>query len=331
MQRFMRDARGSVAIGMALAATPMIGIAGFAVDYIRASHVRTYLQAEADAAALGSAGASAPSESKKWLAKFQSETDERLGKGAWLKSMAVEGEWLSETQFRVTAEAEVPLTLLKVIPGISDHFNVEVEAVVELTKPKLTYTPPKVTDLDPEAADYNRIYVYCFNPEKKDTLSEGRSQETAIADNAGSKYSYVMPQCETGETLSYHLHNVREARTKPNLWDNPSAQHYEYYTDTVIRSGVEYYDLGHEMLETVLCDSAKECVGESQGGIIPEGTERTPEHATQSCEPGKFMYYGWEDRPPGMGWTDRDYNDIRIVIECPKSDSSGEFVLRLVK
>ena len=42
------------------------------------------------------------------------------------------------------------------------------------------------------------------------------------------------------------------------------------------------------------------------------------------------MYYGWEDRPPGMpghqntggnwqhvAWTDRDYDDIRIVIACP--------------
>jgi hypothetical protein len=43
------------------------------------------------------------------------------------------------------------------------------------------------------------------------------------------------------------------------------------------------------------------------------------------------MYYGWEDRPPGLGWTDRDYNDIRVVIECPVSESTGEFLVRLIK
>jgi len=65
--------------------------------------------------------------------------------------------------------------------------------------------------------------------------------------------------------------------------------------------------------------------------VIPEGKNREPQKAKQSCQPGKFMYYGWEDRPPGLGWTDQDYNDIRIIIECPESVATGEFVVRLIK
>ena len=30
------------------------------------------------------------------------------------------------------------------------------------------------------------------------------------------------------------------------------------------------------------------------------------------------MYFGWEDRPPGFGSSDRDYDDIRLIVSCPE-------------
>jgi Flp pilus assembly protein TadG len=332
MLGFWRDDKGSVAIVFALAAVPMIGIAGIGLDYMRASQMRASLQAEADAAALASAASTDTSLSDQWMSQFNAAMTDKFS-DAGLSNLKVEGTWLSTSDFRVQASGEVSLTLLNVLPGVADHFDVAVESIVRVTKPKLTYKPPKFTDLDPEASDYNRVSIYCFNPEKKtDPMTQGRSKETVIADNAGTKYTYEMPTCEAGETMSYRLHNVRDARTKPKMWDSKSATHYDYYTDTVITGGVETYDLGgYSILETVLCDTLTKCVNKSKGGVIPEGTERTPQHAEQSCQSGKFMYYGWEDRPPGLGWTDRDYNDIRIIIECPVSESTGEFLVRLLK
>ncbi|MBL8905668.1 MAG: pilus assembly protein [Rhizobiales bacterium] len=333
MLGFWRDEHGGVAVAFALASIPLIGIAGMAIDYMRASEVRSALQVEADAAALASAASKDASASTAWVTNLKSTIGDRFSGGAAIENLAADGEWVSTSDFRVQASADVPLTFLRIVPGIEDHFAIEVESVARVTKPKLTYKPPKFTDLDPEASDYNRLSVYCFDIEKKnDPLTKGRSQETTIADNAGTKYNYTLPTCKAGETMSYHLKNVRDARTKPKQWDNPKATQYHYYTDTVMSGGVETYDLGgYAILETVLCDTAAKCVGQSQGGVIPEGANRTPQHATQSCQSGKFMYYGWEDRPPGLGWTDRDYNDIRVVIECPVSESTGEFLVRLIK
>lgn len=334
MLGFWRKQDGGVAVAFAISAIPLIGMAGFAVDYMRAAEVRSALQVEADAAALASAASKDSSASTAWVANLKSAINDRFGDGsAAVGNLAADGEWLSTSDFRVQTSADVPLTFLRIIPGIEDHFGVAVESVARVTKPKLTYKPPKVTDLDPDASDYNRLSLYCFDPEKKsDPMTKGRSQETTIADNAKTKYTYQMPKCAAGETMSYHLKNVRDARTTPKQWDNPKATQYNYYTDTVIAGGVETYDLGgYSILETVLCDTAAKCVPKSQGGVIPEGTNRTPQHAEQACQAGKFMYYGWEDRPPGLGWTDKDYNDIRVVIECPSSESTGEFLVRLIK
>lgn len=333
MLGFWRSESGGIAVAFALAAVPLIGTAGMAIDFMRASEVRSALQVEADAAALASAASKDTSASTAWVANLKSAMNDKFSSGAAIGNLVADGEWVTTSDFRVQASADVPLTFLRIIPGLEDHFAVEVESIARVTKPKLTYKPPKFTDLDPEASDYNRLSVYCFDVSKKtDPLTQGRSQETTIADNAGTKYTYTLPNCAAGETMSYHLKNVRDARTKPKQWDNPKATQYNYYTDTVMSGGVETYDLGgYSILETVLCDTAAKCVGQSLGGVIPEGKERTPQHAEQSCQSGKYMYYGWEDRPPGLGWTDRDYNDIRVVIECPVSESTGEFLVRLIK
>lgn len=81
----------------------------------------------------------------------------------------------------------------------------------------------------------------------------------------------------------------------------------------------------------VTCEDRNACKPERQGGIIPQGTNRTPQRATTACAPGKFMYYGWEDRPPEGGGSDRDYNDIRIIIECPTVATTGNETVWLIK
>ncbi|MGE0213739.1 MAG: TadE/TadG family type IV pilus assembly protein [Parvibaculaceae bacterium] len=327
----MSCARGNIALSFALAAIPLIGVAGFAVDYARASYVRAYLQGEADAAALGTASTGKDSKATSWMDTFRAKVSEQLAHDTSTTNVEVTGEWISSSDYRVTASGQVPLTLLSIVPGLSESFRVEVESIAQIIKPKLVYKPPKLTNLDPDASDYNRIYIYCFNPAEASSHTKGRSKETAIADNAGTKYSYEMPECKAGESLSYRLHNVRNARQNKSLWDSPQAEHYDYYTDTVTIGGVEQYGLKLELLETVLCNTAQQCVEKSKGGILPEGPNRTPERSAKACQAGKFMYYGWEDRPPGVGWSDRDYNDIRILIECPTSESTGDLTVRLIK
>lgn len=328
LRRFKNDGRGNVAVITALSAVPLFAAGGIAIDYTHASFVRSYLQAEADAAALGAAVGGPSANDATWVTGAENHTKSRFGAG--VSDIKVTGKWLSATDFGVDASVTVPVTLLAAVPGFSKTMKVSVTAVARYAEPVLEYKPPTLAALDHDAADYNRIYVYCYNPAaKKD--ADKRTQMTAVADNADTKYSYTMPECGAKEALSFRLHNVRNARTQKSKWDSSKAEHYEYYTDTVITAGKETYALTYSLLETVLCDTESQCKPKSQGGVVPEGANRKPVQATGACAVGKYMYYGWEDRPPEQGGSDKDYNDIRIVIGCPTVKASGTEKVALIK
>ncbi|WFU73059.1 MULTISPECIES: TadE/TadG family type IV pilus assembly protein [unclassified Bradyrhizobium] len=57
---FVRDRRGNIAVIFALACVPLITVVGCAVDYSRATQIRSKLQAAADAASVGSIAKASP-------------------------------------------------------------------------------------------------------------------------------------------------------------------------------------------------------------------------------------------------------------------------------
>ncbi len=232
------------------------------------------------------------------------------------------------------------------------------------------YQPPERDTLDPEAGDFNEIYVYCY-----DTLGTGspdsrRTQMTLVSNNmpvgqnivtisgglvpANPPETVNWPRCDQkGQTLSFRLRNVRHVKANPVLWASPDATvsgvqpgrpEFNYFTDTVLDNGTELIDLqGYNILETVLCDGIDKCTPGTMGSQIPAGKNRaaTRVRTTEPCRPGKFMYFGFEDRPPGQSgpsanwlqpaWTDSDYDDIRIVMKCPNSGRLGDAIVRLVR
>jgi Flp pilus assembly protein TadG len=231
------------------------------------------------------------------------------------------------------------------------------------------YQPPESESLDTEAGDFNEIYVYCFSTTGGGTPASRRSQMTLVANNLPANQNIVQisgnritanpqrpppwPNCnQEGQTLSIRLRNIRHVKSNPTLWANPNATisgvrpgrpEHNYYTDTQLQNWVERFDLqGFNILETVRCNTAAQCTPGSPTSIIPSGRNRqnTRRRENQPCEPGKFMYFGFEDRPPGQSgassnwlqpaWTDTDYDDIRIVMRCPNSGRLGDANVRLV-
>jgi hypothetical protein len=329
LSRFTRADRGSVAATFSLSLIPMLAFAGVAIDYGRAMMVRDSMQKSADMAALSAAGSDSASVSRTIDA---ARADLEGNFATSLRGLAVQGKWLSPTDFQVVTQGAVPTTILQAVPGMPKELGVGVEAVARVYQPIVVATKPKVSQLDPEAADYNRISVYCFNPAKRsDPATKGRTKFVDIADNAGTKFNYTMPACQAGETVSYKLKNVRNARTSPSKWNDARVENYSYFTDTTLEGYTQKHNLGGvEILETVLCDSLAVCKPQSQGGVLPSGKNRTPRVEARECSPGKLMYFGWEDRPPGLGWTDRDYDDIRVIVECP-SITKGQKQVRLIR
>ena len=330
--RLIDDRRGNIAMVFALLSVPMVGVVGLGIDYQQIASARQFLQSQVDAAALGGAGVGPDGDTSRWVERADRAVRTRFAQSDWASTVAVDGDWIDDDRFAVEARARVDLTFLRIVPGIPDAVDIGARAVATLALPTLVYQEPELAQLDPEAGDYNRISAYCFDRvEARTPGATGRSQFTVIADNAGTTYNFTMPRCQPGEVLSYRLLNVRMARTEPHLWDDPLHEHYVYYTDTVILNGVERHDLGGwNILETVLCPTLLDCRPKSQGGIIPEGRNRVPQRVREACAPGKYMYYGWEDRPPNRGWTDRDYDDIRLIVACPVIEYEGNKRLRLV-
>jgi hypothetical protein len=140
------------------------------------------------------------------------------------------------------------------------------------------------------------------------------------------------PTCDQeNESVSFHLRNFIMANNNPNnLWKTTLNNRY---TDTKLTDGVESSPLfgPEKMVETRRCDTRDKCDPDKVGNEIgsAEGKKKTPNLETRPCAPGKFMYYGWEDRPPS-GSSDRDYNDITILLRCPSSGQLGGGKPRLV-
>jgi hypothetical protein len=349
--KFFKDKAGNVAVTFALALVPLCGLGGVAVDTAQLMGVRAQLQNEADQAALNGAVEGPDGD----FARYRAIAHDRIQARRAMQNLNVTGSW-SGPDYTVSISGTMNTALVHIMPGLSDTVNIRAEATARLHQPLLQYEPPLISELDPEAGDYNRIYVYCFDPDPNanKTTEERRTQRTAIQDNAGTHYSYAWPRCEEGETISFELYNVRFSRTAPARWDDASNDHgswchhrpapcrFNYFTDTRMVNNVEQHSgLELNILETKLCDTYEECKPVSQGGVIPEGRNRTPNRETRACEPGKFMYYGWEDRPPGMegpsdnwtqiAWTDNDFDDIRVIMECPQYDDQGERFVRLIR
>ena len=331
MKRLVFDNAGNFSLMVALAVVPVFGAAGMAVDFARATAAKSFYQDLADRTALSVARGGTDGDPANYLHYARTSARKAYGYAPSTGDVDVRGIWTTTRDYRVTVTGKIRTTILSAIPGFPNEVLVSARATAEVGDPIYEYQQPRVSEVDPGAADYNRLYVYCYDPEQAgDRGTHGRTQMTAIADNAGTKYRYTMPNCAVGEYLSYRLYNVRDARTTPGAWDSSESTTYDFYTDTVVTGDRETYHLGYPMLETALCDTYELCTPQSQGGVIPEGVNRTPHSTDSACAPGKFMYYGWEDRPPGAGWSDRDYNDIRVIIQCPTVKFVGNKSVRLV-
>jgi Flp pilus assembly protein TadG len=367
--RLARDRRGAAATVFALAVPGLIGAAALAVDTANYFAVRSRMQAAADAAALAAVGSlDTPDQSVADAVEFAARNvPDSYGTVATAADVEigifsmdggfVPGGGADANAVRILVERSVDRgnAALPILSFILGETATTIRAsAVAARQLRVQYQPPERINLDNEAGDFNEIYAYCYDPDGGGTRESRRSQMTLVSNNlpagtdVGAFTSGVVtenppetvdwPQCDVGETLSFRLRNVRHAKSLSSLWANPGQApgrpEHNYFTDTEIENGVEQFDLGYAMLETKRCDTADSC-------DVPRGRNRTAGLEDQPCMPGKFMYFGWEDRPPGQpgasstwtdpAWTDRDFDDIVIVLKCPSTGRLGDGLARLVQ
>ncbi len=305
LRSFLKNTSGQIAVVMGICIFPLIGAVGLSVDYAFLSKEKTYLQAQADKLAL-----------------------ERRG-----------GEWLSQTLYKVELTEQKNTHFIAVL-GIPKA-NVHVKAVAHVSEPVYTYIPPAFSSLEGEADDYNVIGFYCYS-----ATAGTRTHYTRIADNRGGTEFTSPETCPAGDTVEYYVWNSRFAPRTP-LRQNVECtlQRFEagrcrtnvYLTDKSSKNPLSS-DIGSHIgerdayVETVLCDTLSDCLKpnctsgtinclnyKKDGGKIPDKKRnRTPEVSLEKCSPGKYMFYGFEDRQPGTGeYVDHDFDDVVLITACP--------------
>ncbi|WP_342112136.1 hypothetical protein [Methylobacterium sp. SI9] len=355
LRSLVRSDAGNVVFIFGLSLPLLLGACGLVIDYGNAVRIRAVEASVADATALLVANADTVAAAAEGLRLASAQLTSRIGSGSTTNGFQINGSWIDGANYRVTISTTVRTSLLHLLPGMPRQITVGTATTVNRVAPVYQTNPPTFSQLSPEAADYNRIYIYCYSsdPKRQAEADKGRRGIVAIADNGTPPTDYsksTPPTCGANEAPSYMLHNVRNARSNKSLWDNTGQETYEYYTDTTIDTGLRVQSMSmkgyrvyngttyssismvsNPILETIVCDSLSQCKNKSDGGILPNShTTHNPVTATGSCSEGKYMYYGWEDRPPNAG-SDRDYDDIRVIVSCPTIVKVADKKLRIVE
>ncbi len=348
---FLDDRGGQTAVIFSVMILPVLAIIGAAVDFGRARDIEAYLRNTADAEVIAVATSDDPTFGLKAIAATKATVQARYPE---MQNLVVTAAWTDTANYKVTIQGDMAGGLIQAVPYMPKTVTIATASVANRIPAVTLTTPPKLTQLDYEAGDYNRIYMYCYDNRRKADADKGRraATMTAISDNGGTSYdTSKLPTCNAGESISYRLHNVRDMRGNSSRWNDTSAETYDYFTDTSVDPvtrvqtfamvGQRTYANGtttaldmaaNPILETILCDTEAKCKSTNQGGVLPNNhiTGRTPVTATAGCLEGKLMYYGWEDRPPNAG-SDRDYDDIRLVVTCPVMIKVQDKQVKLVK
>ncbi|WP_267426982.1 pilus assembly protein TadG-related protein [Methylobacterium sp. GC_Met_2] len=355
LRSFARAEAGNVVFIFGLSLPLLLGAGGLVIDYGNAVRIRAVESSVADATALLVANADTVAAATEGLRLASAQLTSRIGSGSTTNGFQINGSWIDGANYRVTISTTLRTSLLHLLPGMPRQITVGTATTVNRVAPVYQTSPPTFSQLSPEAADYNRIYMYCYSsdPKRQSEADKGRRGIVAIADNGTPPTDYsknAPPTCGANEAPSYMLHNVRNARSNKSLWDNTNQETYEYYTDTAIDTGLRVQStsmkgyrvysgptyssismVSNPVLETIVCDNLSQCKNKSDGGILPNShTTHNPVTATASCSEGKYMYYGWEDRPPNAG-SDMDYDDIRVIVSCPVIVKVADKKLRIVE
>ncbi len=372
IRSLVRDESGTIGITFGLTAMVVMMTIGCAIDFGRALSMRSAMQRAGDAAALNSVTSDATAaEAKLAAAKLllPMQTAKYGGispnlTATWLSATdyAVVATAEVPTSFLRIMPGDVK-TLRAATRSVARSYRMKVVAgppsKVDLSYEAADYNQvwvycyaadwsTKGTRVSDEGTKFQSLggnlaftSILAANENKM-----GRSDFVLIADNGGSVIPLTMPTCKEGESISYMLYNSRNNRASPSKWKNTYATCgtalsqtgkacYMWFTDAKAdANGVERHaGTSPYQLETILCDDAN-CTQPQTGATIPGNNQknRIPQ-VGQACQPGKFMYFGWEDRPPqnqggnGAGSPyaagvndpggDRDYDDIRLIMSCP--------------
>lgn len=150
--RFRNDQRGNVAVTFGLAAIPILGLTGVALDYTRASRFQLTLQSTVDASALAGATETSNAAIAGTVEAFmKSSLPGGLARNDVTYSLDLQADTVT-----VSAKAKVPTTIAAIF---KDRMPVAASATASHGLP-VRLVDLSVTNFNSDAADANSIYWY---------------------------------------------------------------------------------------------------------------------------------------------------------------------------
>lgn len=173
---FSNNNQGSVAIFFAVMLIPVIGFLGAAVDYAIALRSRGIQQNISDEAALLIANAKTSAAAIAGLKFAHDEISKRFAKTSNQEDTSIVGIWLDGSRYKMTITIILKTMFIHVLPMMENKIKFSVTTTVTRVAPIYETKPPTSSLLSPEAADYNRIYLYCYSsdPARQKEADAGR-------------------------------------------------------------------------------------------------------------------------------------------------------------
>ncbi|WP_267360907.1 MULTISPECIES: pilus assembly protein TadG-related protein [unclassified Methylobacterium] len=324
---FRRDLRGVFALWVAMAAIPLLLLAGAGLDLMRAVDLRAQLQAAVDSAAL--AGATAYTSSS--ASSTATTVAQNYMAGAIAKLTANSGVTYNATPstttsgsatlyaMTVTATSAMPTTLMKMVTSSTP---VKVTATAQNPTTTVYFTLSKFAS---NAADADAIYYYIV-PSSGGTPSSS-ALNLLFSNTSSSSGKSVSVVVTPGQQIGLALKNVTGGIIPYGIngyFGFQGTTHW-FYSHLMPPSSQAYYWVTQNCsLQTVVSGSSSTVKSGSCFSSLPS-------YATINCSQarGKTITYYWNDM--GGLVDDKDYNDAVMTISCPGTAGSTQSNVILTK
>lgn len=202
LRRFLRDAGGGAGLLFGVTIVPTLGLVGAAVDYARAGHARTALQASVDSAALASLGGNALApDTARAISIFNASRD-RAGNlvGATATATA-----LGTNRIQVTASVMVK----HLMPFLGNETLVSTGAIAVRGAASAGTFTIDARFVFSDAWDSNEAFLYRMNAEDKTII-----ERKLIASNVSTSPKSVEMELGIGEAYGFLLRNTKCGKKK---------------------------------------------------------------------------------------------------------------------
>lgn len=327
VQDFRRDLRGVFALWLAVAAVPLLLLAGAGLDLMRAVDLRSQLQAAVDSAALAGATAytssSGSSDATKAAQNYMAGAIAKLTSNSGVTYTATPGTTTSGNatlySMTVTATSAMPTTLMKMVTSSTP-------VKVTATAQNATYTiSSTLSGFASNAYDANSIYWYVV---PSDGGVPSSSAMTLLYSNTSSNNTKTVTTTITaGQKMGFALKNVTGGITGygRNGYGGAQGSTHWFYSHLMPPSSQAYSSVTKDCSLQVLVSGSSSAL--KSGSCLSS----LPTYSAVNCSEaaGKTLTFYWNDM--GGGSDDNDYNDAVYKVVCSSNSATTQTGVILTK